>query len=119
MARDSIVELHTTFGTRSAAEACARILVERRLAACCQVEGPIHSTYRWQGCVEAAEEFRVVCKTVAELVAEAGGEIVRTHSYACPEIVTVTVEASCEYAAWIRDSVMPPLVPPSSRSDPS
>lgn len=119
MTRDSIVELRTTFGTRSAAEACARMLVDRRLAACCQVEGPIHATYRWQGCVEAAEEYRIVCKTVAELVSDAGGEIVRIHAYECPEIVSVTVEASHAYAAWVRDSVTLPLAPPPSASDPA
>lgn len=117
MAPDSIVELRTTFGSRSAAEVCARMLVDRRLAACCQIEGPIHATYRWQGCVEAAEEYRVVCKTVAELVSDAGGEIVRIHAYACPEILSVTVEASHAYAAWVRDSVTPPVAPPPSGSD--
>ena len=47
-----------TTDAREDAERLARDLVlERRLAACVQVLGPISSTYRWQGAIETAEEW--------------------------------------------------------------
>ena len=55
----------TTRSAREDAERLARDLVERRLAACVQVLGPISSTYRWQGAVESAEEWLCLIKTTA------------------------------------------------------
>ena len=49
-----IIAIATTFSSKAAAEACGNRLVESRLAACVQVEGPITSFYRWQGAVDTA-----------------------------------------------------------------
>jgi periplasmic divalent cation tolerance protein len=46
----------TTVSSKEEAERMARSLVESRLAACVNVMGGVHSTYRWQGAVESAEE---------------------------------------------------------------
>ena len=40
------------------ADRIATALVDERLAACVQIVGPMTSTYRWQGEVETAREFR-------------------------------------------------------------
>ena len=53
-----IVEIHTTFGSAAAAEACVTAIVGDRLAACGQIDGPISSTYWWQGRLETATEWR-------------------------------------------------------------
>ena len=53
----------TTTDAREDAERLARDLVERRLAACVQVLGPISSTYRWRGAIETAEEWLCLIKT--------------------------------------------------------
>src|SRR5215212_1688119 len=55
----------TTTDVRSDAERLARDLVERRLAACVQVLGPISSTYRWRGAIETADEWLCIIKTTA------------------------------------------------------
>ena len=55
----------TTTDVRSDAERLARDLVERRLAACVQVLGPISSTYRWRGSIETADEWLCLIKTTA------------------------------------------------------
>ena len=41
----------TTAGSKSEAQKIARALVERKLAACVNVVGPIESVYRWNGAV--------------------------------------------------------------------
>jgi len=50
------VQVITTTETKADAQAIADALVERRLAGCAQVIGPIASTYWWQGEIETARE---------------------------------------------------------------
>jgi len=58
-----ILQVSTTVGSRDEAVALARDLVERRLAACVQVVGPVESSFRWKGSTEAAQEWVCVAKT--------------------------------------------------------
>jgi periplasmic divalent cation tolerance protein len=50
------IQVITTTEAEADAQAIARALVEKRLAACVQIIGPITSTYWWQGEIETAEE---------------------------------------------------------------
>lgn len=102
---ESIVEIRTTFGQRAAAEACAGRLVEERLAACVQVDGPVRSVYRWNGRVETVEEFRCTCKTTAERAQACVAAIEHGHDYKTPEIILSPVTATPAYASWVRVSV--------------
>lgn len=101
----AIVEIRTTFGAKADAEACAARLVERRLAACVQVEGPVRSTYRWQKAVECADEFRCTCKTTHERVQACVEALVSQHPYQTPELLCGEVMATPAYARWVRESV--------------
>lgn len=105
-AGDEIVEIRTTFADRAAARACAGRLVAARLAACGQVDGPISSTYRWEGRIEEAEEWRCSCKTTAARSAACVDAIVAEHPYANPEVLVVGVAAAPAYAAWVRGAVV-------------
>lgn len=100
-----IVEIHTTFSSRDRADACATRLVSGRLAACVQVEGPLQSTYRWQGGVENATEWRCVCKTAPGRAAACLQALAAGHEYQVPELVVARRLGSREYAAWVRDAV--------------
>ena len=55
----------TTAGSQEEARKIAQALVERRLAACVNILGPMESVYRWQGKVESAPEYLLVIKTTA------------------------------------------------------
>ena len=105
LAGDTIVELRTTFSAHDRAVACARRLVEGRLAACVQIEGPVTSVYRWQGAVELAEEFRCICKTSVAGAAACAAAMLAAHDYETPELIAVTVHASPAYSAWVRAMV--------------
>jgi periplasmic divalent cation tolerance protein len=105
---DGLVEIRTTFPDRDAAEACVRRVVAERLAACGQVEGPVGSTYRWRGAIEAAEEWRCTFKTSAIRSAACIEAIVAGHPYETPEVIAAGVEATPAYAAWVRESVAVP-----------
>ena len=102
---DAVAELRTTFSCRDRAAACARHLIERRLAACVQIEGPVTSIYRWQGVMETADEFRCTCKTSVARAAACSAAILGVHEYATPELLVVVAQASPAYAAWVRAEV--------------
>jgi periplasmic divalent cation tolerance protein len=100
------LQVQTTAGSEKEAERLAAALVERRLAACVQVIGPIASRYRWQGEVERAREWLCLAKTEAERYAEVEAAIRELHSYEEPEIIaTPIVAGSSGYLAWLGRNV--------------
>lgn len=100
------LQVLTTAGSEQEAEALATALVERRLAACVQVIGPVASTYRWQGEVERAREWQCLAKTRADRYPEVEAAIRELHSYDEPEIVaTPIVAGSPGYLRWIDEYV--------------
>ncbi len=100
------IQVLTTAGSEEEAEAISTGLVERRLAACVQVAGPISSRYRWQGEVETAKEWLCVAKTEASRYEALEAAIRELHSYDEPEIVaTPIVAGSAGYLAWLGESL--------------
>lgn len=105
MASGRLVEIRTTCPSREVAESLAGRLVQARLAACVQIDGPVRSTYEWRGALETADEWRCTCKTTAARAAACANAIAMGHPYETPEIITAAIEASEAYAAWVRSSV--------------
>jgi periplasmic divalent cation tolerance protein len=104
------VQVLTTAGSEEEAEAIASLLLERQLAACVQIVGPIASRYRWQGELERATEWQCLAKTEAALYDRVESAIRAAHSYEEPEILAIPVLAGSEgYLAWVSDSVKPSL----------
>ncbi len=100
------VQVLTTVGSEEEAERISSLLVERRLAACVQVVGPIESRYRWQGKVEQEREWQCLAKTEASRYAEVEAAIREAHSYDEPEILAIPVLAgSSGYLRWISENV--------------
>lgn len=100
------VQVTLTVPSRDAADRIARALVEERLAACVQVQGPIASTYRWEGAVEQAEEWYCHVKTTRARLDQVTARILELHSYVTPEIVAVPLIGGLPaYLQWIADSV--------------
>lgn len=96
----------STAGSREEAQKIAQALVERQLAACVNVVGPIQSVYRWKGAVEQAEEWLLVVKTTDAAFPRVRDAIRELHSYELPECVALKIEeGSAEYLAWIADNV--------------
>jgi len=101
------LQVLTTIDSEEAAERISAALVERRLAACVQVVGPISSTYRWQGGIERSREWMCVAKTNAARYPDVEAAIRELHSYDEPEIVaTPIVAGSPGYLAWLAHNVV-------------
>ncbi|MET0307020.1 MAG: divalent-cation tolerance protein CutA, partial [Solirubrobacterales bacterium] len=100
------VQVLTAAGSEQEAERISAALVERRLAACVQVIGPVASRYRWQGKVEQGREWLCLAKTEAARYDELEAAVRELHSYDEPEIVaTPIVAGSAGYLGWLSEQV--------------
>jgi len=96
------VQITTAIDSKEGAQKIAQTLVERRLAACVHVAGPITSTYWWQGKMEIEEEWTCAAKTRKELYRDVEKTIREVHPYDEPEIVALSiVNGSQSYLDWI------------------
>lgn len=102
----SFIQVITTTASKAEAERIAQTLLEKRLAACVQIVGPMESLYWWRGKIERSEEWLCVAKTERRLFAQIE-EIIKTlHSYGVPEILAIPiVEGSDEYLRWLHEQV--------------
>jgi periplasmic divalent cation tolerance protein len=97
-----VYQVIVTAPTAEEASNLGRMAVERRLAACAQVSGPITSTYRWRGSVQLASEWVTTCKTKEACVDPLLDALRAAHSYAVPEIIATRVETGDrDYLAWV------------------
>ncbi len=100
-----IEEVRTTFPSSAAAEELAVALVERRLAACVQITGPIQSVYRWQDSINKDQEFSLCCKTSSGRLSHLIDYLKSRHPYELPEVLVSSVRATSEYASWVQEQV--------------
>ena len=95
-----ILAVTTTVGSLADARTLARAIVQRRLAACVQVEEGLTSFYRWQGkeCEDA--EVRLTIKTLPQCEAGLRALFAEQHPYEVPQFLCVRMGASEAYFAW-------------------
>lgn len=97
----SIYEVTTTVESLEQATELANTLVARRLVACAQVTGPVHSVYEWQAEVCQASEQRCTLKTSSARLANLLEILDELHPYDLPEVLVNEVGTSPGYAAWV------------------
>jgi periplasmic divalent cation tolerance protein len=104
------IQVTTAVADGQEAERIAAALVERRLAGCVQILGPVQSLYRWQGQVQRAEEWLLQIKTAEHQFATLESVIRELHSYECPEIMATPItDGSMDYLRWLASNVDEPL----------
>lgn len=104
----TLIQITTTSDDQNELEKISTHLIANRLAACCQISGPITSHYAWQGKLEKSEEWLCTIKTTQELYEKVETEITKLHHYDEPEIIAVEIiAASSGYKKWIQNSVHP------------
>jgi periplasmic divalent cation tolerance protein len=95
--------VYTTFEEKEEALKLVRILLEKHLIACAQIDSPVDSLYWWDGVIEQTKEYRIVMKSSQSLWEKLEQEICRYHSYDVPEILAVPVTSiSKDYEKWMR-----------------
>jgi periplasmic divalent cation tolerance protein len=106
--KEEYVQIVSTTETKKNAEKITQTLVDKRLAGCAQIIGPITSIYRWKGKVEKANEWLCLIKTKKELYISVENAIKQLHKYETPEIiVTPVTTGSKEYLKWLNNELKP------------
>lgn len=102
-------QLLTAVPSRDHALSLATGAVDRRLAACVQVLGPITSVYRWQGRVEEEQEFLCLMKAPSDRMAALIMFVRERHPYETPEITTVeSLFVDERYLSWAEAETVSP-----------
>ena len=96
----------TTVGQKQDADKLALQLVERRLAACVNIIGPIRSVYRWKDKIANEPEFLLLIKTTAAHAPQLCSIFKELHPYDLPECVELALHGGSEdYLAWLAGEV--------------
>jgi periplasmic divalent cation tolerance protein len=103
------IQVFMTTGSKEDAAHISRTLVEKRLAACVQVIGPIASTYWWNDQVETAEEWLCLVKTHQRVYDELERVVKEIHPYDTPEILALPITAGNQnYLSWLNNELKKP-----------
>ncbi|UCD99223.1 MAG: divalent-cation tolerance protein CutA [Chloroflexota bacterium] len=92
-----------TAPSKEIGEDIAKVLVEKKLAACVNLMAPVRSIYTWEGEINQDDEVLLMVKSRANLFDK---ELVPTvkalHPYDVPEIIAVPIlMGSTDYLSWM------------------
>lgn len=104
-----IALITTTCGDAAVAERLVTHVIERRLAACGQIDADVRSRYHWAGEIASDTECRCTFKTSVLRAEACAAGILAVHAYDTPELTVATVMATAAYADWIDATVDPGL----------
>lgn len=100
------IQIITTVESKDDAKKIAELLVDRRLAACVQIAGPVMSRFWWDGNIDTAEEYQVIIKSRNDLFSEIESIITDVHTYDVPEILAIPILAAGKgYLNWLSEEL--------------
>ncbi|MDI6851319.1 MAG: divalent-cation tolerance protein CutA [bacterium] len=103
---EEYIQVFTTTNEKEIAEKIAEHLVQKRLAACVQILGPITSQYWWENKITKDTEYLIIAKTRADRYPEVEEAIKEAHNYTVPEILAVPVTAgNPDYLKWLNEEL--------------
>lgn len=82
----------TTTSTLEEATKLASVSVKIGLAACAQIDGPVHSYYMWQGKLENSQEYRVTFKFLEKNASRLEDWIKENHAHEIPQWITIQAD---------------------------
>src|SRR5258708_4024368 len=104
MSDSEFVFVYSTYPDLASAEAIAAVLIEKKLAACVNIHGPMKSVYAWEGKIENGTEFAAFIKTRRALTDEVIARARPLHPYSVPCFLVLPIETgNDDYLAWARE----------------
>lgn len=98
----------TTVGTEEEANQIAAELIDRRLAACVNINRGVTSVFRWQGQIQRDSEYLLIVKTMEDRFGDVSEAIREMHSYDCPEILALNAQpGDIRFLNWLQESTRP------------
>ena len=106
MSRTDCQLIYCTVGNLDEARQIAATLVAEELAACVNLIPGMESVYVWKEKLTVDQEVVLLAKTTAERGRDLITRIEQLHSYDCPAIIALDIDAGSKaYLNWIRDQV--------------
>jgi periplasmic divalent cation tolerance protein len=104
MAGDYIVVLITT-PSQETARTIARLLLEKKLAACASILSSVNSLYTWKGEIHDDQEALMLVKTRTDLFNDEFMQAVKAnHPYEVPEMIALPILAGYQpYLDWMSE----------------
>ena len=94
----------TTVESEDDANRLANAIIDKSLAACVQIDGPLTSHYRWSEQLHCAKEYRLTIKTTHKAWPTLKDELAKQHPYEEPQIIMLAVADSTDgYRDWVID----------------
>ena len=104
--RETALIVYCTVPDEASARDIARLLISKKLAACCNIIPGIRSVYYWDEKLEESAEHLLLIKTLARRYEQLEKEIKMIHPYTVPEIIATPLEnVSQAYLDWIIENV--------------
>jgi periplasmic divalent cation tolerance protein len=98
--------IYITVGALEEAQKIGRTLVEERLVACVNIINNVTSMYWWEGKIQNDQEVILFAKTTNKRIPEVIERVKSLHSYICPCIVTLAVDAgNLPFLEWVGKEV--------------
>ena len=92
----------TTVSNLQEAKKIAHLLVEKKLAACINIIGPVLSIYKWENKIQQDQEYKLFIKTNKSHWNLVERLIIENHSYSVPEITQMNIKnIHLPYKKWI------------------
>lgn len=89
------------------AKSLARLVLERRLAACVNIVSNVTSMYWWEGAITEDSEVMLVVKSDRSKVEELTSTIAAAHSYSVCEVLCLPVVAgNPAYLKWLNTELL-------------
>lgn len=99
----------TTVAKKPHAIKIAKVLLEKKLAACVTTLPRGESRYYWKGKICNDQEYVLIIKTVERLYPKLITTLKSVHPYECPEIIGIcTDKIAPAYYRWLTESVGKP-----------
>lgn len=95
-----------TAPSQDVASSLAKLLVEKRLAACVNIIPHLRSVYLWEDAINIDDEVLMIIKTTADRISQLQETLLAEHPYKTPEFIAIpSGHVSQEYAAWVQNCV--------------
>ena len=105
MQHDYCMAMITT-PTQAMGEKIANHLLNKKLAACVNIIDGMNSMYMWDGELQDDREVVLIAKTTENRVEDLIDKVKSNHSYDCPCILSIPVEAgNPDFVNWISEEV--------------
>jgi len=91
----------TTVPSEEKAKEILQFLLNKKLIACGQIDGPVCSIYEWRNKIEEDTEWRITLKFKSTNQSKIYKCFVEIHPYETPQWVFWEVNSSEEYRNWV------------------